>query len=361
MFGFFKKASKTAPAWKDLPMEKRLDVTRKIVRAMLGGPRYKIVSGSDQWQRERGMTEQRDEDEILNIYGRGKMLDLARNATRNSSTWNGILKQLELNTIGTVGGKAILDFDDSGRVTEEFAKWARECGFFDSESLNQTLRLLLKTYVLGGDCVLMLDDGLIEDSGRLIIYEPDEIGPTTDAAIKDHFGPSARQSLGRVYNPNGRFVGCVVSRSQRGKDVFDPASCYYLARDPDASLFDDFWIMPRSVFRVAQGRGISQLGPSLASILDLEDLCGFTLASAKKNAQTLAQVIQSSNNSTEDAVAPSAFDAGTDFAGMSDAEIEKIVEEERRGNVQTMTLSKIAAAGCVYEVLPENFRIELLR
>jgi len=67
-------------------------VTKKIVKALQGGPRYKLVSGTDEWQRERGMIEHRSEDEILNVYGRGKMLDLARNATRNSSTFTAILK-----------------------------------------------------------------------------------------------------------------------------------------------------------------------------------------------------------------------------------------------------------------------------
>ena len=49
-------------------------------------------------------------------------------------------------------------------------------------------------------------------------------------------------------------------------------------------MFDSFWLMPRNVFRVAQGRGISPLTSSLATILDLEDLCGFEIAAAKKNA-----------------------------------------------------------------------------
>lgn len=97
MFNPFRKlfssspSPKSAPAWKDLTANQRATVARKI-HALMGGARYKIVSGTDTWQRERGMTEWRDEDEILNVYGRGHMIDLARNATRNSSTWNGILK-----------------------------------------------------------------------------------------------------------------------------------------------------------------------------------------------------------------------------------------------------------------------------
>lgn len=131
-----------------------------------------------------------------------------------------------------------------------------------------------------------------------------------------------------MYNSNGRFIGAIVSRSQRGNTIFDPKASYFLARDPDASMFDSFWLMPRNVFRVAQGRGVTPLAASLATILDLEDLCGFELAAAKKNAQTLAQVLQSSSTSNENIEPPSPFDAGTDFDSMTDEEIEAAVKEQ---------------------------------
>jgi len=274
----------TAPDWNSLDNRTKLAVTRKLIHALQGGARYKIVQTSDEQQRAAGMIERNNEDEIFNLYGRGKMLDLARNATRNSSTFNGILKQLDLNVVGTSGGKAIFNFDNSDQIKDAFSKWTRDADFFDGLSFNTILKLILKTYVLGGDMVLMFDDGLVEDSGKLLIYEPDEIGNTTDEAIKLRFGKLARQSLGRVYNGNGRFIGAVVSRSQRGESIFDPKKSYFLHRDPDASMFDSFWMMPRNVFRVAQGRGVSPLTSSLGTILDLEDLCGFELAAAKKNA-----------------------------------------------------------------------------
>lgn len=360
MFGFLKKK---APDWNDLDAGRRLRAAGKIakaVKALASGPHYKIVSPTDEWQRGAGVPERRDEDEIMNAYGRGKALDLARNATRNSSTFNAILKQLDLNVVGTQGGKAIFNFDGSGKMKAEFAKWTRDADFFDGLSFNTLLKLVLKTYVLGGDMVLLFDDGLIEDSGKLVVYEPDEIGNTTDEAIRRHFGQYARQSLGRVYNGNGRFIGAVVSRSQRGEDVFDPSKCYFLKRDPDASPFDSRWLMPRNVFRVAQGRGVTPLTSSLATILDLEDLCSFELAAAKKNAQTLAQVLQESSSSTEDAAVPSAFADGTDFESMTDEEIEEAAKAEADEPEQTMTLDRVNAAGAIYQVMPENYRMEIL-
>lgn len=359
MFGFFGKRKSTN--WEDLSHGQKSMVTRKIIKALSSGPHYKLVSGSDVMQRGRGYTETKNEDEILTAYGRGSMIDLARNATRNSSTFNAILKQFDFNAVGQSGGKVIIDSADGDNLTNRFAEWTRNSDFFDGVDLNSVLKLILKTYLLGGDMVLMFDDGLVEDSGKILVYEPDEIGNTTPDALVSHYGANASQSQGRIYSPNGRFIGAIVSRSQRGLETFDPHKSYFLRRDPDASVFDSFWLMPRNVFRFSQGRGIPPLASSLATILDLEDLCGFEIAAAKKNAQTLAQVLQSpSNTDTSDETLPSAFDSGTDFDGMTDEEIEQAAQQEMMSQSQTMTLDKVRAAGCIYQVMPENYKMELL-
>ncbi len=62
MFGFFKKK---APQWNDLSNKQRLQITSKIakgVKALQYGARYKLVSSTDEWQRERGFTEFFNED-----------------------------------------------------------------------------------------------------------------------------------------------------------------------------------------------------------------------------------------------------------------------------------------------------------
>lgn len=144
------------------------------------------------------------------------MLDLARNAVRNSSALNTILKQFDLNVVGCAGGKAIFNFKDTTLADyyrEKFANYTRNVDFFDRLNLNTVLKVLLKTMIIGGDSVLLFDDGLIEDSGRLIIYEPDEIGNIPVSKLKQVYGRLATQSQGRVYNGNGRFIGVCVSRS----------------------------------------------------------------------------------------------------------------------------------------------------
>jgi len=46
------------------------------------------------------------------MYERGRLLDMTRNAVRNSATFNTILKQMDYNVCGVKAGKVILNFPD---------------------------------------------------------------------------------------------------------------------------------------------------------------------------------------------------------------------------------------------------------
>lgn len=105
----------------------------------LVGPHYKVVSFPDDLNRTPAMNELEDEDFYLNAFRRGRMLDLARNSVRNSSTFNSILKQFDLNAVGVDGGKAIIDFKDAeltNKTKDLFSEWTRSAEFFDGADFN---------------------------------------------------------------------------------------------------------------------------------------------------------------------------------------------------------------------------------
>lgn len=363
-FNRIKQAFTKKTKWDDLTAEQQINFTKNVMKSIraLSGARYKVVTGTDEWQRDKGVAETKNEDEILDSRKRGKLLDLSRNAFRNNPTFVTILKQFDLNAIGTNGGKAIITFknEDFGKkVLREFSNWTRNADFFDGLSLNTLLKLVLKTQLIGGDLILLFDDGLISDSGKILLYEPDEIGDTDEKEIEKRYGKGSKQSLGRVYNSYGQFIGAIVSRSQRGSDKFDSKSCYFLKKDPNSTTFNDYWLMPRNVFRVSQGRGISPTTSSLGNIIDLQDYVAYEIAAAKKNAQTLATVSETKEEEKEQL--PSAFDEDIDFSNMSDEQIEQAVKAEMEEVPnKTVTLDRIKAAGCIYQVLPEGYKFDLL-
>ena len=318
--------------------------------------RYQIVSAPDQYNRPLGHTETKGEDEILSAYKRGRLLDLARNAARNSSTLSTLLTTLCQNVVGTTGGKVILPWDADKAIIRPFARFTQNADFFDGCSYNEILRLVLITNILGGNSVAILDDGLVTDSGKLLVFESDELGNTTDDALRFHFGRDAKQSQGLVYDSYGRNIGCIVSRACRGAETFDPSKCWFLHRDPDALSWESDYFLFANRFRPHQGRGVSSLANVLGTILDLEMLQGFELQGAKRNAQLLLQILQSDQG--EEVEEPSAF-GDEDIQNLSDDEVEKLAEQAQ-DEVKTQSLDKFNSAAAEYQVMPPGAKAELL-
>lgn len=320
--------------------------------------RYQIVSSPDQYNRPLGHTETVGEDEVLSGYKRGRLLDLARNAARNSSTLNTLLTTLCQNVVGTTGGKVILPWDADKLILRPFARFTQNADFFDGISFNEVLRLILTTNILGGNTVAIYDNGLVTDSGKLLIFEPDELGNTTEDALRYHYGPSAHQSQGLVYDSYGRNIGCIVSRACRGAETFDPSKCWFLHRNPDKLAWENDYFLFANRFRPHQGRGVSSLANVLGTILDLEMLQGFELQGSKRNAQLLLQILQPTEKD-EEVAEPSAFGDDEDIQNLSEEEIERLAAQETE-EVKTQRLDKFNTAAAEYQVMPPGVKAELL-
>lgn len=359
-FDLFKKnKSIKAPKWSDLTSKQRAAISKRILN--MAGPQYTVVSGGfDETQRRRAIVERQSETEILDGYKRGRLLDLVRNACRSSASWQTILKQYDYNAVGVNGGKVILNFPDAKLAKElrdRFADWTRNADFFDGLSFNYLLKLIFKTILVGGDTLIQFDDHIL-DSGRLLVYESDELGEIPQKDLVETYGEGSHQSQGKVYDKYGRWIGAVVSRNQRGEQVFDAAKSFLLKRDPDASIFDSSWIMPQNFWRVRQGRGVTQAASSIATILDMEDLCQFELQAAKSNSRTFAQIYHTGAKE-EQVQVPSTFD-DADLQGMTDEEIEAAARAEAEQE-KVVRFDKAASCGVVFEQLPQDWKMELLQ
>ena len=191
-----------------------------IVRPVLYKARgkYKIVDGYSQTMVEPSSQETRTEDQILDPSRRARLLDLTRNLVRNSSLFNTILGQLSTSVVSTVGGKVVLSLPNEQTnkdLRKTFFGYTRNVDFYTGDTLNHLLKRVLREYVIGGDCVLLFDDGLIEDSGKVLFFESNEIVNVPPDEIEKHYGKGAWLSQGKVYSRNGRHIGTVVSKSQK--------------------------------------------------------------------------------------------------------------------------------------------------
>ena len=203
----------------------------------------------------------------------------------------------------------------------------------------------MKEILVGGDVVIQFDDNIL-DSSKLLVYESDEIGDIPENDLVEAYGEGCHQSQGKVYDRFGRWCGVTVSRNQRGEQVFAAEKSFLLKRDPNSSIFDNNWIMPQNFWRIRQGRGVTQAASSIATILDMEDLCQYELQASKSNARTFAQIYHTGAKD-EQVQVPTAFDE-EDLAGMTDEEIEAAAKSVTQDE-KVIRFNKAASCGIVFE------------
>ena len=326
-------------------------------KKFLNRGQYKIVDGS-QYMVQPSTIENRTEDEILDSTKRAKLLDLTRNLVRNSSLFNTILGQMTTNVVSTVGGKIVLNIPNEQTndiLKRHFFEYTRNVDFYNQSNLNMFLKRILREYIIGGDCVLLFDDKLVEDSGKILFFEASEIVDVPLVEVQKRYGKNATISNGKVYSANGRHIGTVVSKSQRGKVEADPNACYFLKKDPNVSSLENGWFHFSCNWR--EGRGVSQAASAIATIHQLEDLVQSELMASRRNSQIFCWL--TSPNRTEEQL-PSAFDESTDFEGMSDEEIDQAAKQEAN-DVQTISFNKAIENSVIYEALPEGITAQQLQ
>ena len=359
----------------ELPEKKRRRAAGIIIGAMRrmgyfsrGG--YKVVRGGDQKNRPFVSAETGGELQSLTADERNRLIAIARAAARNSVDLEGILHQVEFNVIGVEGGKAIFQFPpkyekEERTIREAFAEWAQEAEFFEDLNLQTLLTAILRTQLIGGDLVLVFDNGITSRStGQVITFEPDCIGNISTVEFEKYF-PGYSQQQGVIKDVNNKTVGVIVSWAERGKSVYrlfdkDGKRLAWTLIKPDGVKWrDSLFIFYRGVNRINQVRGSSRLWPGLGTVTDLTDLKGYEIQAAKKNSQTIAQVTQS--EADVEAEIDSELDPEIPVNDFDEETTREAVREaEEEAEQIPVKLDEIASAGCIYDVLPPGVKMELL-
>ena len=111
---------------------------------------------------------------------------------------------------------SIPDKQLNDKLKSNFFNYTRNVDFYTGDNLNRLLKRILREYIIGGDCLLLFDDSLVEGSGKILFFESNEIEDVPIEEVHRHYGRNAVLSNGKVYSANGRHIGTIVSKSQRG-------------------------------------------------------------------------------------------------------------------------------------------------
>lgn len=386
MFGFLKSKNAKSPADNfrgndrrkpiqpdSLSSGKAFSPTRPAGRspAFFNRARYSVVAGDEKRLREAFLPETGNEEKALTANERNSLIAFARHLARNSEDMAALAEQFENNVIGVCGGKAFFNFPaeyDAAAKTllEAFASWAANCEFFSGDSLQFVLSQTLAAKLLTGRAVLLFDDGLINDSGKIVIFDGDTIADLPKPDFDRAYSPDHTQHQGLVKNPFGQDCGAIVSMSQRGKSVFRPVddkgrpAVFTLFKPDNVSWLGSPFIIYAHRWRVNQTAFPPAAHASLASVYDIGQIIGFEKEATKKNAQTIGTITSKMPD------LPPPADNDGDYA-------DEIIDGEQDASAAPPANASDAddyfpalqfdhekSTGVLFDVLPSDAKLELL-
>ena len=205
--------------------------------------------------------------------------NIGRDLERNYAPARGILHQFRQNVVGPMG-KLQVNADGGQEAAAWFnGEWAKDCDFRDDTHWSTILQNVVAGVLREGDLLAVVDDGLVEDSGKLIHWESDQIVPLTPVALTAAPAPyrDASQENGILRDTEGRVLGYVAT-GRRGLTVLDEIKDATIWARGNARLIRNPW-------RVNQGRGVPSLITSATNFLDLYEILAAELLAAKRAAQ----------------------------------------------------------------------------
>ena len=366
IFGkIFKRDTKREDiTWASLSPAQRNAVARKLAGGVMGlvnlahfGRGYEAVTSPFSTQRRAAMVETSGEDKQLSPTQRNQLVNLSRDMMRNAPERVSQDQQLRVNTVGWEGGKLYASFPEGyGAAAEEvmhyFNKvWAIKAEFTFRKNFNWILKTALTAQDVGGNVVLVFDDGILtggKGTGRVRGFEADEIAEIPQTEFEKRFPKSWTQSRGFVYNESGMFCGLFVSTSQRGKAVFDPSAGFMTLRlDPFDDETTPNFILLGDMRRFNQGRAVSPLVSALTALVDLHETVASEAQAAKLNAQMVGQILESESAEPDEGA-----------SGFDDREVADATQAAPE-NVK-FTTKELKAIGAHFDQMPPGLKCELL-
>ena len=357
----FKRDGRDGVTWASLSPAQQRAVARKLGGGVMGlvklGRGYEAVSQPFASQRRAATVETRGEDKQLTPAQRNQLVNLGRDMMRNAPERVMQDQQLRVNTVGWEGGKLYASFPEGyGDAAEEvmhyFNKvWSLKAEFTFRKNFNWILKTALTAQDVGGNAVLVFDDGVLtggNGTGRVRGFEADEIAEIPQSEFEKRFPKGWTQSRGFIYNQCGMFCGLFASTSQRGKAVFDPSAGFVTLRlDPFDDEATPNFILLGDMRRFNQGRAVSPLVSALTALVDLHETVASEAQAAKLNAQMVGQILESETAEAED-----------EEPGFSDREVEDATQA--LPDTVKFTTKELRAIGAHFDKLPPGLKIELL-
>lgn len=258
----------------------------KLKKVLKANAKYDVLdTGVSGKKRRQPRIEVENEDKLLKQYDRLRGINLVRDLERNFTACRSMMHQIKVNTIGS-GPKARLHTADKQFIAENEqwfnSNWQKSCDFRGTEHFGDILQLVFASAVREGDVLIAMDDGWIDGSGKVLIWEADQLVNVSDTDNLPEWLKGKTVESGVWMDEYGRIVGFSVC-GDHGVYTKKASECTFLTTE-QARLLKFEW-------RPNSARGHSAILTAAADLQDLYEMRSKELQSAKV-ASSLAGVVK---------------------------------------------------------------------
>ncbi len=252
-----------------------------------GMQRYDVLKSSQRTKRRQPFIENESEDRLFAAFDRMRGIALCRDLVRNFTSARAALNQFRINVVGT-GPKLRLHVhrpdkpeDLDTELNEQVSDWfnsyyARDCDFRGDLHLAEQCSNLIEGVKREGGQLPVFDDNLIEDTGKLLWYEADQLVEISDIAASGSPWAAYENEQGVIFDVYGRELAYACTR-KHGRSVVPFAEATIFPRTVARYI--------RHLWRFNQKVPIAEMLSVAADLQDLYEMRGSEMQTAKRLSQ----------------------------------------------------------------------------
>ena len=242
----------------------------------------------------------------LTRYDRLKAIAINRNLHRSNSKALTILGNRCVLAFGKVKARFASSDEEWNRLADDYfnTDFARDCRYDEPQHFVEVVQGIERSLMLEGDVLVSFDDWLA-DTGKLLIWEADQLCDLAPADWEQHApdwcrdkeGKPVSQSNGVIRSKDGRLLGFIVCRREQAAEK---------AGTPPVTFAEATLIPAESArlvknrFRFNQVRGVPSMLPVSDNLYDIDEMIKSELSTARVRSKLYSYVKHEGQDLTDE-------------------------------------------------------------
>lgn len=254
--------------------------------------RYDAVKHSG--NRPRRLIDRGSEEAEFRKYDRMYAISLGRDMHRNQARFVALERQIARMTAGTVRCQVNTENRAWNAAAERYFNkiFARDCLMtIPRMHLSELCEQLISSLIREGDALVVFDDGRVRGSGKLVVFEADQLVTMASEDFKRLY-PGCTQEAGVILDEYDCIIGYITSavRYTDEMEAHRPNTLSVLPASECVTYDTDQAVLLAARYRPGQIRGVPEMLPVSICLDDADDMIKSEQITAKRAARCYATV-----------------------------------------------------------------------